>query len=103
MKKLLATLAVVPLLGVSGIAMAQEPVHQPMQLSSGQMDTVTAGAAAGVVINLTALASGTGMAATNTTGLGTILQAPVVYMTPLGNVTLLGGAVVAFGSSTSGD
>lgn len=97
MKKFLATLVVLPVLGLAGAAFAAEPV----QLSNSQMDNVTAGAASGALLLLTAAASGTANALTDTAGAATILQAPVVFVTPLGNVSLLAGAVTVAGSSAS--
>ena len=97
MKKLFAAIAVVPLLGLATAAMAAEP----MQLTNSQMDKVTAGSASGALVLLSAMASGTSNALTDTSGGATIVQSPVVFMTPLGNVTLFSGAVLTAGSSTS--
>lgn len=99
MKKLFAALAVLPLLSISGVAMADQPVP----LTNGQMDQVTAGSASGAIITLLATASGTANAATETAALATILQTPVIYPTPFGNVVLSAGAVLATGSSASGN
>lgn len=43
-KSLVASLIVVPLLGLSSLAFAAEPAaHEPIQLTANQMDEVTAG------------------------------------------------------------
>jgi hypothetical protein len=101
MRKLYAALAAIPLLAVAGIASAQEPVV----LSNGQMDSVTAGAASGIDVTLTALATGGSVAATEVAALAQITQTPTTFSTtfngiPL-SVTLSSGAVLVQGASAS--
>jgi hypothetical protein len=97
MKKLFAAIAVVPLLGLATAAMAAEPV----QLTNAQMDKVTAGSASGALILLSAMASGTSNALSQTQAAATITQSNVVFVTPFGNVSLSAGTVLATGASTS--
>ncbi len=107
MKKLYAALAVLPLLGLSGVALAQEPIQQPMQLTSAQMDHVTAGTmgsllsqgTSGALINLTALASGTADALATTSGQAAIVQDPETFTLSGVSVTLYGGAILATGGA----
>lgn len=97
MMKLTAAFAAIPLMALASVASAGEP----LQLSNAQMDTVTAGSVSAVALLLSAAASGTPNAFTNTTGLASIIQTPVVIMTPLGPFTLSQGTVMGSASSTS--
>lgn len=54
MKKVFATLAALSAIGLSGAASAQEPV----QLTSAQMDQVTAGASSSVSVTVVTSSSG---------------------------------------------
>ncbi|HLI12771.1 MAG TPA: hypothetical protein VKY65_14355 [Alphaproteobacteria bacterium] len=97
MRTLFAALAALPLLAVASLASAQEP----LVLSNGQMDTVTAGSASGILVTLTAIATGGSTAATETAALAQITQAPVVFVTPFGPVTLSAGTTLVQAASTS--
>lgn len=99
MMKPIAAVAALPLLVAAQIAMAGEP----QQLSNAQMDTVTAGSASGALIQLSAIATGTPQAFTETAGQAQIIQTPVLIPTPLGPVTLHAGTVMAIGGSISSD
>lgn len=99
MTKLVAALAAAPLLVAAQLAAAGEP----LQLTNAQMDNVTAGSASGALIELSAAASGTPQAFTETAAAAKITQTPVVFLTPLGPVKLSAGAVMAIGASVSAD
>ena len=90
-------LATVPLLVAAHFAAAAEP----MKLTNAQMDGVTAGSASGALIELSAAASGTPQAFTETAAEAQIIQTPVVFVTPLGQVRLSAGTVYAIGASVS--
>ena len=90
MPKLLITVATAALLGLGNVAFA----GGPMQLTNGQMDKVTAGAASSAIINLEALASGGAAAAAETqVTSATIIQTPSVPPTTLGTVIVTGFSV----------
>jgi hypothetical protein len=99
MIKRLAAVAAFPLLVAAPLAWA----GQPLQLSNTQMDTVTAGSVSGVLVQLSAAASGTPQAFTQTAAQAQILQTPVLIPTPLGPVTLSAGTVAAVAQSISSD
>lgn len=90
MTKLIAAIAAVSVLGLATAAFAQEPV----QLTAEQMDTVTAGAITGGIVNLGAFASGR-LASTETSGFAVTTQLPIHHS------HLTFGVVVAGGSSVS--
>jgi hypothetical protein len=90
MNKIIAAIAAFALLGLATLAYAQEPV----QLSEQQMDSVTAGAITGGVVNLGAFATGRN-AATETAGFAFATQLPIHHS------HLTFGVVVAGGSSVS--
>lgn len=91
MNRFVATLATVSVLGFATAAFAQQPV----QLTDGQMDTVTAGAVTGAIVNLTAFARGSDLATAETTGLTRAFQIPLAHL-PYSI-----GVVFATGSSAS--
>lgn len=99
MMKHVAALAAAPLLVAAQLAAAGEP----LQLTNAQMDTVTAGSASGALIELSAAASGTPQAFTETAAEAQIIQTPVLIPTPLGPVRLSVGTVMAIGASVSSD
>lgn len=86
--KLVSTLIAAPLLALSSLASAAEP----MQLEAAQMDGVTAGVF-GAGGNAIALATGTLVAATQTIATGTVVVLGIVPATPTS---------IAYVSSTSG-
>ncbi|HXS40673.1 MAG TPA: hypothetical protein VN766_10850 [Stellaceae bacterium] len=90
-------LATVPLLVAAHFAAAAEP----MKLTNAQMDGVTAGSASGALIQLSASASGTPQAFTETAAEAFVTQTPVLFATPLGPVKLSAGTVYAIGASVS--
>lgn len=94
-----AAVAALPLLVAAHIASAGEP----LKLSNTQMDAVTAGSVSGVLVQLSAAASGTPQAFTQTAAKAQILQTAVPIATPLGPVTLHAGAVAAIAASVSSD
>jgi hypothetical protein len=89
--------ATVPFLVAAHFAAAAEP----MKLTNAQMDGVTAGSASGALIELSAAASGTPQAFTETAAEAQIIQTRGVVVTPLGPVRLSAGTVYAIGASVS--
>jgi hypothetical protein len=98
MHKLFGALAAAAMLSVSAMAFAGEP----LQLSDQQMDNVTAGAAGGISVLLSATSlGGTGGNLADTTAIASITQTPFVITTPVGPVTLQNALSMATASSTS--
>ena len=97
MNKLLAALATVSALAWTSAAFA----GAPMTLTDQQMDKVSAGGIADVLVMLGATATGGLVAVAATTVDAIATQAPFVLVTPNGNVSLPIGSIAAAFSSTS--